>query len=82
MPDADSANGILELVRTMTAAAGLRPSDDELATLAEAYPALRGAADRLYPLAADADPAPVFDPVSFYLPADTADRSAQAGSGD
>jgi hypothetical protein len=82
MPDTGSVNRVLELVRTMTAAAGLRPGDDELATLAEAYPALRGAADRLYPLAADADPAAVFDPVSFYPPADAAGRATRAGSSD
>jgi hypothetical protein len=63
------AGPALETVRALTAAAGLRPAEDELAALAAAYPRLRAAADRLYPVAADADPAPTFDPLPLLGPA-------------
>jgi hypothetical protein len=56
----------LELVRAMTAAAGLAPAPAELSALAAAYPALRAAADRLQAIAGDTDPAPVFDPVALF----------------
>lgn len=55
-----------ELVRALTAAAGLAPSAAEIESLAVAYPALRDAADRLQAIAGDADPAPVFDPVPLF----------------
>ena len=64
MPDTQPAT--VELVRAMIAAAGLAPSPAEIETLAAAYPALRAAADRLQVIAADADPAPVFDPVPMF----------------
>jgi hypothetical protein len=35
-------------VEALLMAAGIRPSDDELDQMAEAYPAQRAAADRLY----------------------------------
>jgi hypothetical protein len=56
----------VELVRALTAAAGLTPSAAEIESLAAAYPALRAAADRLQAIAGDADPAPVFDPVPMF----------------
>jgi hypothetical protein len=64
MPDTQPATA--ELVRAMTAAAGLAPSPAEIEALALAYPAIRAAADRLQAIAGDADPAPVFDPVPMF----------------
>lgn len=63
MPD---VNPDIGLVRALVAAAGLRPSPAEIETMAAAYPALRGAADRLQQVAGDADPAPAFDPVPLF----------------
>lgn len=65
----------IALVRSLTAAAGLSPSEEEIETLAAAYPVLRAAADRLQEIAADTDPAPVFDPVPLF----PSDRSLPAG---
>ena len=56
----------IERVRTLLAAAGLNPPESEIEIMAASYPALRAAADRLYPLVYDDDPAPVFDPVSMF----------------
>jgi hypothetical protein len=64
MPDMQPSTE--DLVRAMTAAAGLAPSDAEIEALAAAYPVLRAAADRLEVIAADVDPAPVFDPVPMF----------------
>lgn len=60
-----------ERVRALLAAAGLNPPEADIAVMAAAYPGFRAAADRLYPLVYDDDPAPVFDPVLIF----------QAGSG-
>jgi hypothetical protein len=56
----------VNLVRALVAAAGLSPSEDEIAALAAAYPEARAAADRLQAIARDTDPAPVFDPVPLF----------------
>jgi hypothetical protein len=55
-----------DLVRMMLAAAGLRPSPAEIETMAVLYAGFRAAADRLYPLVYDDDPAHVFDPVPMF----------------
>jgi hypothetical protein len=68
-PVAAAPDPVAGLVRSLTTAAGLPPSDDEVGLLASAYPALRAAADRLQALAGDTDPAPVFDPVRLFTTA-------------
>lgn len=55
-----------ERVRELLAAAGLNPPEADLEVMAAAYPGFRAAADRLYPLVYDDDPAPVFDPVLIF----------------
>lgn len=76
MSDKESAPGgaahTLGLVSALVAGAGLRPAPAELLELAAAYPAIRRAADRLSMIAADADPAPTFDPLPLF-------RSGPAG---
>jgi hypothetical protein len=52
--------------RSLLAAAGLNPPQTEIEIMAAAYPGIRAAADRLYPLVYDDDPAPVFDPVALF----------------
>jgi hypothetical protein len=70
MPEAPAvsapAPAATDLVRGLTAAAGLAPSAAEVELLASVYPALRAAADRLRDIAGDADPAPAFDPVRLF----------------
>ncbi|HEY1818802.1 MAG TPA: hypothetical protein VGG83_02655 [Trebonia sp.] len=58
--------GTIEAVRALLAGAGLNPPEAEIETMAAAYPGFRAAADRLYPLVYDDDPAPVFDPTVLF----------------
>jgi hypothetical protein len=58
--------GTVEQVRALLAGAGLKPPEAEIEIMAAAYPGFRAAADRLYPLVYDDDPAPVFDPVAMF----------------
>lgn len=58
--------GTVEQVRALLAGAGLNPPEAEIEIMAAAYPGFRAAADRLYPLVYDDDPAPVFDPVAMF----------------
>jgi hypothetical protein len=57
---------VTEPVRALLAAAGLNPPEADIEIMAAAYPGFRAAADRLYPLVYDDDPAPVFDPVLIF----------------
>lgn len=66
MPEVSPPAATVDLVRALTAAAGLLPSAAEVELLASAYPALRAAADRLQDIAGDTDPAPVFDPARLF----------------